>query len=68
MAQNENTYHKRTKHIDIKAHFIKDPIKANVIKLEYMPSAEMEADILTNGLPIPKHLLIKEDWFMLLKI
>lgn len=44
----ENT--KRSKHIDIKLHFIKDIIAKKLIQLEYVSSAENVADIMTKAL------------------
>ena len=43
--------HGRTKHIDIKYHFIRDLVEAGRIKLMYCASEEMVADMLTKGLP-----------------
>ena len=43
-------YHARTKHIDIKFHFIREKIKNCEIKLEYCPSEDMIADMLTKPL------------------
>jgi hypothetical protein len=44
-------YHKRTKHFDIKIHFIRDQIKNENIQITYCPTGEMTADILTKTLP-----------------
>lgn len=44
--------HGRTKHIDIKYHFIRDMVEAGRIKLTYCASEDMVADMLTKGLPI----------------
>ena len=43
-------YHKRTKHFDIKHHYICE-IKNQTIKLKYCPSAQMTADMFTKPLP-----------------
>ena len=43
--------HKRTKHIDIKHHFIREAIHAGTILLEYCQTNQMIADILTKPLP-----------------
>ena len=44
--------HGRTKHIDIKDHFIRDLVEAGRIKLTYRASEDMVADMLTKGLII----------------
>ena len=44
--------HGRTKHIEIKYHFIRDLVEAGRIKLCYCPSEDMITDILTKALPI----------------
>ena len=47
----ENTGNtERTKHIDIRHHFLKDFIASNDIKLYYLPTDDMVADILTKSL------------------
>uniref|UniRef100_A0AAV1VGB9 Uncharacterized protein n=1 Tax=Peronospora matthiolae TaxID=2874970 RepID=A0AAV1VGB9_9STRA len=48
-------YHTRTKHIDIKYHFLRDKVKEGVIELEYMPTEAMIADGLTKALGRTKH-------------
>lgn len=46
----DNNYHARTKHIDIRFHFIHQTIKDGHIKMEYCPTEEMTTDILTKAL------------------
>ena len=48
-------FHSRTKHIDIRYHFIKEKITEKIIKIEYIPTDQMLADILTKALPRIKH-------------
>ena len=43
--------HKRTKHIDIKHHFIREAVQAGTINLTYCPTTDMIADIFTKPLP-----------------
>ncbi|KAI0982296.1 hypothetical protein GJ496_006005 [Pomphorhynchus laevis] len=42
--------HKRTKHIDIKFHFVRASIQQRIVKLEYCTTNEMLADIMTKPL------------------
>jgi hypothetical protein len=45
----------RSKHIDIKYHFIREHVEDGIISLEYCPTGNMQADILTKGLAEPQH-------------
>ncbi|PPQ72971.1 hypothetical protein CVT26_014516, partial [Gymnopilus dilepis] len=47
-------YHARTKHIDIRYHFIRYIIEAGSIRLIYCPTNEQTADTLTKALPSTK--------------
>ena len=46
-----DVHHKRSKHIDIRHHFIRDEIGRGRIVLRWIPSGEQVADILTKILP-----------------
>jgi hypothetical protein len=48
-------YHSRTKHIDIRHHFIRDSVEVGDIELQYCPTDDMVADVLTKGLAREKH-------------
>ena len=50
----------RTKHIDIKYHFIKDEQKNGVIKLNYIKSEEHIADMLTKPLAIARFRFLRD--------
>ena len=43
-------FHGRSKHIDIKNHFIREPITKGSLELKYCKSANMIAAIMTKGL------------------
>jgi len=43
--------HSKTKHIPIKYHFLQEQVLEQKVKLEYVPSKEQVADILTKPLP-----------------
>eukprot|EP00253_Pinus_taeda_P016932 PITA_16932 len=43
--------HSKTKHIPIKYHFLREQVIEEKVKLEYVPSKEQVADILTKPLP-----------------
>lgn len=48
-------FHKRTKHINIRYHFIREKFKENEFDLRYIPTNEQCADIMTKALPKIKH-------------
>jgi hypothetical protein len=50
MAERGRSTSERTRHIDIRHFFIKDRIESGEVKLEYLPTEEMIADILTKPL------------------
>lgn len=47
--------HSRSKHIDVRYHFVRETVANNVISLKYLASTDMTADILTKSLPTVKH-------------
>ncbi|KAH0818354.1 hypothetical protein GEV33_004437 [Tenebrio molitor] len=49
-----NVFHNRTKHVDIRHHFIREAVERGDIKVEYLPTDQMPADVLTKGLSSPK--------------
>jgi hypothetical protein len=52
-------HHGRTKHFDIKAHFLRDRIEKEEVEIKYCPTSEMIADMLTKSLPGPQHQRLK---------
>ena len=44
-------FHKRSKHIDIRYHFVREKFEDDEFSLDYIPSKEMLADIFTKALP-----------------
>ena len=47
---NNNTSSRRTKHVDIQYHFIRDAVSEGKVKFEYCPTEHMAADVLTKAL------------------
>ena len=43
-------YHDRTKHIDLRYHFIRECVQQQLFNVHYVPTAEQQADIFTKGL------------------
>jgi transposase InsO family protein len=47
--------HRRTKHIDVRFHLIREHVKKRTVVLQYVSTSEMPADALTKSLPPHKH-------------
>jgi competence CoiA-like predicted nuclease len=54
-----SVHHERSKHIDIKLHFIRELVANNSVELEYVSTTEQKADILTKTLPVTEFLTMR---------
>ena len=54
----------RSKHIDVKYHYVRDQVKEGEVKIEHMPTDRMLADLLTKGLSATKTLELKKGLFI----
>lgn len=48
-------FHKRSKHIDISYHYTRELVEKSIVKIDYISTQYMIADILTKSLPKSKH-------------
>jgi len=48
-------FHNRTKHVDIRHHFVRKTIERGDFEVKYLPTDEMPADVLTKGLSAFEH-------------
>ncbi len=48
-------FHNRTKHIDIRYHFLRHKVESGELTLDYLPTNDQPADVLTKGLAREKH-------------
>jgi hypothetical protein len=53
-------FHERSKHIEIKYYFIQDKVQEGEVKLQYIPTYEQIADILTKLLSRIKFAYFRE--------
>jgi hypothetical protein len=53
-------YHARSKHIDIRHHFVRERLHAGDIKIEYVPTAVQLADILTKALSTSRFTTLRD--------
>ena len=44
-------FHDKSKHIEIRYHFIRDMVQKGVVELQYIPTDDRTADVLTKPLP-----------------
>ena len=58
-------FHDRLKHIDIRCHFIRDCVQRGAIQLQYTPTGEQVADILTKALGKTKFVYFREKMGMM---
>ena len=50
----EDAHHKRTKHIDVRYHLLRDSVTQRIVDMEHVPTDEMIADLLTKPLGVYK--------------
>jgi hypothetical protein len=50
---NNAVWHKRTKHIATKYHFVRDRVATGEVRLDYIKTDDQPADMLTKALPAP---------------
>ena len=48
---NNPVIHSRTKHVDIRYHYVREAIGNRAVKVQYCPTEEMVAELLTKALP-----------------
>jgi hypothetical protein len=53
-------FHDRSKHIEIRYHFIQDWVQRGAVQLQYIPTDDQVADILTKALPRGKHVFFRD--------
>ena len=44
-------FHDKSKHIEIQYHFIRDMVQKDAVELQYIPTSDQTADVLTKPLP-----------------
>jgi hypothetical protein len=50
----------RTKHVDIKYHFVTDVFERGDVKFQWIPTDQQQADILTKALAAPQHASLRQ--------
>lgn len=50
----DNKFHSRTKHVDLRYHFIREAVDEGKITVKYVPMSDNVADVFTKALAKPK--------------
>ena len=59
---NNSSVSERTKHVDLRAHFVRDMIKDQVIEINFVKSAENDSDIMTKNQQGQHYMYAKSNW------
>lgn len=54
-------FHKRTKHIDVRYHFVRERVQRKELEVDYIESAKQKADIFTKALPRNRFCELREE-------
>ena len=54
LARNQNSFHRRTKHIDVKCNYIRDTVASGKVLLGKVHTSENPANMLTKPLSVGK--------------
>ena len=55
-----STFHSRSKHIDVRYHWIRDVLKEKLLQLDKVHKDENGSDMMTKTLPKEKHELFRK--------
>jgi hypothetical protein len=53
-------FHDRSKHIEMRYHYVRDMVQKNILSLQYVPTVEQTAYILTKPLSLTKFLYFRD--------
>jgi hypothetical protein len=60
ISSNEAVPHTRTKHIDLRHHYVRECVQSGYMRVEWIRSEEQLADVLTKGLNKQQHKLLTQ--------
>jgi hypothetical protein len=53
-------FHDRSKHIEMRYHYVGDMVQKNILSIQYVPTTEQTADILTKPLSLTKFVYFRD--------
>jgi hypothetical protein len=53
-------FHDRSKHIEMRYHYVRDMVQKNILSIQYVPTAKQTADILTKPLSLTKFVYFRD--------
>jgi hypothetical protein len=53
-------FHDRSKHIEMRYHYVRDMVQKNVLNIQYVPTAEQTTDIFTKPLSLTKFVYFRD--------
>jgi hypothetical protein len=53
-------FHVRSKHIEMRYHYVRDMVQKNILSIQYVPTAEQTTDILTKSLSLTKFVYFRD--------
>jgi hypothetical protein len=53
-------FHDRSKHIEMRYQYVRDMVQKNILSIQYVPTAEQTADILTKPLSLTKFVYFRD--------
>jgi hypothetical protein len=55
-----HVFHDRSKHIEMRYHYVQDMVQKNILSIQYVPMAEQTADILTKPMSLTKFVYFQD--------
>ena len=53
-------FHDRSKHIEMRYHYVRDMVQKNILSIQYVATTEQTADILTKPLSLTKFVYFRD--------
>ena len=54
-------FHDRSKHIEMRYHYVRDMVQKNILSIQYVPTTKQTANILTKPLSLTKYVYFRDN-------